>query len=319
MGKIYYSGALPENPGLMLRENRLRLGLTQEDISYGFCSVSRYSRIESGKELPSNEEFTYFMNLLREKCIARGESYDYPEEENDGPNERHSIIVKLWNESRLDHWEKAGELVSLYQHHFLSRLSAEVQLISFFELMHNYHTYDSFNGLSLSKAAVDVLQITRPQFAPDSCHVNFIPSSVEFLLLNAIACGMFESKQEILYRRALLLLSNLIRIASKKKDCLQPNDLMTALMINLCFFEADHDDLGEAGRHLEMIPAFFSTSGGIYLYCKSLRCGYFFYKKCGMREKCEETLSTISIMLGKIPAPPSVSSFMKNSPKIMVF
>ena len=319
MGKIYYSGAIPENPGLMLRENRLRLGLTQEELSYGFCSTSRYSRIESGKELPNVEEFKYFMNLLRERSIAMGESYYCPEEESDGFIERHSIILKLWNESRLDLWEKTGDLVSLYQHRFISSLSAEIQLISFFELMHNCHTCDSFTGLTLSKAALDVLQITRPQFGLDNSHVNFLPSSIEFLLLNAIACGMFESRQEILYRSALLLLSDLIHVATQKRDCFQSNDLLAALMINLCFFEAYHDDLGEAGRHLEMIPAFFTTSGGIYLYCKSLRCGYFFYKKCGMTEKCEETLSTIRIMLEKIPSPPSVSFFMKNSPKIMVF
>ncbi len=319
MRKIYYSGSVPENPGSKLRESRLRLGITQEELSYGFCSVSRYSRIESGRELPSAEEFSYFMNLMREKSISMGKSSCCLEEAGDGALERHSLIARLWNESMLDHWEKAGDLVSLYQLHFLSNLSTEIQLISFFELMHYYHTYDSFKGLSLSKAAIDVLHITRPQFSAERCQVNFLPSSVEFLILNAIACGMFESNQELLYRRAILLLSNLIRIASQKRDCIQSSNLMAPLMINLCFFEAFHDDLSEAHRHLEMIPAFFTTSGGIYLYCKSLRCGYFFYKKCGMNEKCEEMLTIIQAMLEKIPSPPSVTSFMKNSPKIMVF
>ena len=230
MGKINYSRALPENPGLKLRESRLRLGITQEDISYGFCSVSRYSRIESGKELPSAEEFAYFMNLLREKSISMGESSNYGEssdyiKENNGDIlGRHSLIVRLWNESRLDHWEKTGDLVSLYQQRYPSGLSSEIQLISFFELMYNYNTCDSFNGLALSKAAYDVLRITRPQFEADSCHVNFLPSSVEFQLLNAIACGMFESKQEILCRRAIFLLSELIRIVSLKRDCLQRSE-----------------------------------------------------------------------------------------------
>ncbi|MGN0240695.1 MAG: hypothetical protein ACI4CS_03320 [Candidatus Weimeria sp.] len=259
------------------------------------------------------------MNLLREKAISIGKSPFCSAEERDSALERHSLIVKLWNESMLDHWENAGDLVSLYQMRFLSNLSADIQLISFFELMHYYHTCDSFNGLSLLNAAVDVLRITRPQFSAERCLVNFLPSYIEFLILNAIACGMFESNQELLYRRAILLVGDLIRVASQKKDCLSSGNLMAPLMINLCFFEACHEDLSEAGRHFEMIPAFFTISGGIYLYCKSLRCGYFFYKKCGMNEKCEETLSTIREMLKKIPAPPSVSSFMKNSPKIMVF
>ena len=309
---------IPANPGLKLREYRQLLGVTQEDIAYGVCSISKYSRIESGKEMPSVEEFSHFMNYFYKRSIYASGSAENHRDRKDGID-RHSLVVQLWNESKLDHWEKAGDLLSMYHNHFLSDASSENQIILFFELMHNYYTYDDFSGLELCRGAIETLQISRPYFSLDRFRVNFIPSSTEFLLLNAVACGLFESHQEVLYRHAILLLSDLIRAASDRRSCLHSNDILTALMINLCCFEADHNDLSEAGRHLEMIPSRFTSSGGLYLYSKSLRCEYFYYKKCGLSEKGRETLSTIRFVLSKMLNPPPFSSFIKNSPKIMVF
>ena len=65
--------------GLVLRDRRKQLGITQEDLAYGICSVPKYSRIESGLERPSIQEFADLMALCREQydiCLVNASPID---------------------------------------------------------------------------------------------------------------------------------------------------------------------------------------------------------------------------------------------------
>lgn len=308
-----FSHKYQPDSGLVLRDRRRQLGITQEDLAYGICSVPKYSRIESGLERPSIQEFADLMERLQIKNACYNDFFSEPVLEN------YALLTQLQNEAVLDHWEKVGEIISLYETVNQAPSDECRQLISFFELLHNYYTDSEFCGYELCERAFIILQYTRPDFIWENLHIDFIPTLIEFMLLNTLACGMFETHQETLYCRARTLVGELICLINRQRAYAPSKNALICLLINLCDSELMHDDLNEARRHLDMIPAFFSCSGGFYLYCKSLRCEYFYYKKCGLRDKCEETVSHIRSLLSQIPGSPSVSTFMKNSPKIMVF
>lgn len=50
--------------GEIIRSNRERLGISQEDLSYKICSVSNLSRIERGEQIPSRIKYESFMQRM---------------------------------------------------------------------------------------------------------------------------------------------------------------------------------------------------------------------------------------------------------------
>ncbi|MQN01942.1 MAG: helix-turn-helix transcriptional regulator [bacterium LCO1.1] len=301
------------NPGQTLKVWRLRLGITQEDLSYGICSPARYSRIESGQEHPTREEFSLLMEKMHESGL------DYSDLYIDPISDQFAVMLVLQNESHLDHWEKVSDIVSRYSGQHQKMSPNEMQLISFFALMSDYNMNDTFRGLTLCENAYTILKFTQPSISRDIGQIDFIPTTIELMLFNAIACGMIETHQEVLYRRAIELIGQLICVEKRRNSLFYQREALICLLVNLGFFEYSHGDLAEARRHLDMIPAFFTSSGGFYLFCKDLRCEYYYYKRCGLNERCTEIVSMIRYLFSKIPNPPSFSTFMKNSPKIMVF
>ena len=301
------------NPGLKLRDRRQRLGITQEDLAYGICSVPHYSRIESGVDRPSRQEFYFLAERLQIRNACYNDFYSELI-----PDSR-AILMRLQNEAILDHWDNVGDIISVYAASNQSPSVEAKQMIEFFELLLSYYTDVEFTGYELCERAFIILRYTRSSFSWENIHIDFVPTLTEFMLLNTIACGMFDTHQEALYIRARMLVGELICLLNNQRPYAPSKNGLICLLINLCVSELVHGDLNEARRHLDMIPAFFSCSGGFYLYCKSLRCEYYYYKKCGFPHRCEETVSEIRSFLARIPGSPSVSTFMKNSPKIMVF
>ena len=77
--------------GLVLRDRRKQLGITQEDLAYGICSVPKYSRIESGLERPSIQEFADLMERLQIKNACYNDFFSEP------VLESHALLMQLQN------------------------------------------------------------------------------------------------------------------------------------------------------------------------------------------------------------------------------
>ena len=301
------------NPGNTIRELRRSLGITQEDLAYGICSVPKYSRIEAGKQRPSAEEFQTLMRRLHETELSFDDLYL-------GDDLIHrSTLLRLEEEARLDHWENVAGIISGYEDFISSMTPEKMQIISFFELMLSYYLDEYFSGAVLCETALSILRNSRPTFCWDTRQLDFFPTRTEFLLLNAAACGMIESGKEALYTRARGLLCELIFLLKSKDLLLYRGNAELCMLINLASAEIAHGDLTVARHHLDMIHSRFSCSGGFYLYCKALRCEYFYYKQCSYSDRCEQTLSMIEHFLALTPGSTDLTTFMKNSQKIMVF
>lgn len=314
MGNTYLSVLQPGNPGIVIRDMRREHGMSQEDIAHGVCSLPKYARIESGIEKPSAEEFRYFMEKLHETQLRYDDLYISDEVAH------RALVLKLRQESKLDHWDRFETLLTVYRESFPIDVTPEKkQFLHFLELVHEYHSDDSFTGTVLYKSALTLMLYTRPAFSVSHTHIDFIPTETELMLLNALACGMAESHKEALYLRATNLLNELIYINRTLLHTASNSLIEACLLLNLAFFELEHGDLSSAWRHLEKLPARLSDAGGLYLYCKVLRCQHLYHKLCDHPEKCEEILSLVSLLLRQLPGSPCLSVFMKNSQKIMVF
>ena len=50
--------------GNVIRKRRIDLNLTQEELSFGICSVSTLSKIENGERYPNKKNFDALMQRL---------------------------------------------------------------------------------------------------------------------------------------------------------------------------------------------------------------------------------------------------------------
>lgn len=50
--------------GTVIKNRREELGITQEDLADGICSVPTLSRIENGERMPTKDHFEMFMQRL---------------------------------------------------------------------------------------------------------------------------------------------------------------------------------------------------------------------------------------------------------------
>lgn len=251
--------------GQMIRELRKKLQLSQENMAYGICSVQKYSRIESGKDAPTELEFSGLMNRLGEPQLYYGDFYC------DGSDKRLSLRALIRDEAMLDHWDRISELLYTYSLSFPPIQPEDRQFYGFYETILCYMTGDTVDGLVLSEMCRDLLMICRPGVRFTS-KINFTPTQSEFILLNAIAIGLSETGIYANYKKAVSLLDGLLVINRERLIPALCRNTRIALLLNLCLIETENGDYTSAEKNLDLLLHNLAFSGGTRLYHQALEC-----------------------------------------------
>lgn len=164
--------------GLIIRKRREELGLTQEDLSEGICSVATLSRIENGERLPTGQNLTrLFQRLGRSDIIVD----NFIDEEEFELHEKKYYIKHAYLNKDLT---KARDLYNEYKQQIASSANP---LNEQFLILYGILLYESDFSLQekLEKCEY-ALHLTCPRYK--SGHIPHILSYEEIILLNDIAC-----------------------------------------------------------------------------------------------------------------------------------
>lgn len=267
--------------GMMLRDMRNTLHLSREAMAKGICSVTKYARIESGEDVPTEIEFSGFMNRLGEPSLYYGDLFTK------GNEECLALRAQIREEALLDNWDKVSEYLCSYSQYFPPVLPEEKQFFGFYETVYCYITNDDMDGLVLSEMCHDLMMLGRPDFhsSPD---ITFVPTQAEFLLMNAIAVGFSECSDHAYYEKARSMLISLLLINKKRYIPNLCRNTRIGLLLNLCMYEVENSDLYRAERHLDLLFHNFSYTGGSHLYARALMCKADILEKTGRALEASE-------------------------------
>lgn len=162
--------------GTVIKNRREELGITQEDLADGICSVPTLSRIENGERMPTKDHFEMFMQRLGYSAM----SLDFFTDKQDF--QTYELKFKVRQEFVSGNYALAGE----HMRELESALKAPTKIDRQFILLHdaliNKSKYTNGERLEQLEAAI---QLTCPKFK--SGVIPRVLSYDEIILLNNIA------------------------------------------------------------------------------------------------------------------------------------
>ena len=162
--------------GTVIKNRREELGITQEDLADGICSVPTLSRIENGERMPTKDHFEMFMQRLGYSAM----SLDFFTDKQDF--QTYELKFKVRQEFVSGNYALAGE----HMRELESALKAPTKIDRQFILLHdaliNKSKYTNGERLEQLEAAI---QLTCPKFK--SGVIPKVLSYDEIILLNNIA------------------------------------------------------------------------------------------------------------------------------------
>ena len=162
--------------GTVIKNRREELGMTQEDLADGICSVPTLSRIENGERMPTKDHFEMFMQRLGYSAM----SLDFFTDKQDF--QTYELKFKVRQEFVSGNYALAGE----HMRELESALKAPTKIDRQFILLHdaliNKSKYTNGERLEQLEAAI---QLTCPKFK--SGVIPKVLSYDEIILLNNIA------------------------------------------------------------------------------------------------------------------------------------
>ena len=197
--------------GAIVREQRTRMHISQEELSDGLCAVSTLSKIESGKADPHR---SLALALLDKLDLPQSILY-VPVTESEA--KRAIIEVEIRNRHRNRDFDTA-ELLEEYKN-----VSSEMTVIE--QQFYNFFSLDSINSsLSLEekeKFLIETLRLTVCDFSLDMDFTNKYLSSSELdFVLKIITILHFEKK-----------ISESISLAERLKEYIENKKIKTDINI----------------------------------------------------------------------------------------
>lgn len=165
--------------GNVILKRRIDLNLTQEELSFGICSVSTLSKIENGERYPNKKNF----DALMQRLGGSVDMYNTFVSENDFLIHekkffiRQNILRKKYNDSYL----LLKELKSLVEN---EQEKLHTQFILYIET----YLYSIKNGYTekILKKMLDAIKITIPNFTISNIS-NYILTFDEIFIISNIA------------------------------------------------------------------------------------------------------------------------------------
>lgn len=162
--------------GSVIKNRREELGLTQEDLADGICSVPTLSRIENGERMPTKNHFEMLMQRLGYSSM----SIDFYTDKKDFYIHeekfkiRQTFVAKQFSVAKK-HLSRLTEMVT-------SPGPNDLQFMFLYETLLNPDSYSISQKLERYEQA---LLLTCPKY--QMCHLPHVLSYEEIVLLNNIA------------------------------------------------------------------------------------------------------------------------------------
>ena len=172
--------------GPILKARREELGLSQEDLADGICSVPTLSRIENGERMPTKNHFEILMQRLGYSAL----SLDF------FTDKRvfmiHQLKIKIRYAFLSKDYSQAKKDLNSFEHLLVNPTKIDEQFVILFKTVLSYNEYSNSERLSLFESA---LKLTCPKYK-DGCIPHAL-SYEEIVLLNNIAvCNDVDGKRE---------------------------------------------------------------------------------------------------------------------------
>lgn len=179
--------------GKMIKTRREELGLFQEELAEGICSVSTLSRIESGGRLPQKGTLERLLQRLGLSDIGM-ECYTGQDQ-----LEIHRLKVQLMTAKMEEETEDARALLEKLKAALPEPDNMDRQMLLFYEITLYPERYSEQERLEKMEEA---LRLTQPRYTPDC--LPRVMSYWEILALNYIACrygnlGQRDTAARMLY------------------------------------------------------------------------------------------------------------------------
>lgn len=162
--------------GPIIRNRRIELGLSQEDLADGICSVPTLSRIENGERMPTKNHFEMLMQRLGYSAM----SLDFFTDKQD------FLIHELKFKIRQAYVAKdlllANRLLGEYEKLISNESNIDQQFRMLYHTLLNLEQYSQEEELASFESA---LRLTCPAY--NSSRIPHVLSYEEIILLNNIA------------------------------------------------------------------------------------------------------------------------------------
>lgn len=162
--------------GPIIRNRRLELGLSQEDLADGICSVPTLSRIENGERMPTKNHFEMLMQRLGYSAM----SLDFFTDKQDFLI--HELKFKIRQAYVAKDFLLANRLLDEYEDLISNESNIDQQFRMLYHTLLNLKQYSKEEELSCFESA---LRLTCPSYSGG--RIPHVLSYEEIILLNNIA------------------------------------------------------------------------------------------------------------------------------------
>lgn len=189
--------------GEMIRTTRKNLGLSQEKVSEGICSVATLSRIENGERVPSKVNF----DALMQRMGQSGEMYDVYL----GKNDLYIHEKKFAIRQAIIQFDflKAEVLLDELKAYVNNENTPDKQFVEFIEIVINNKNMSNEERL---RRLISTLKMTQPRYGQIKIYECLLTFD-EITILNNIANLYYELGE---YYKAIDLLFELVKFMDEK-------------------------------------------------------------------------------------------------------
>ena len=298
--------------GGALRSLRDQHNISQVDLCRGIMSTTKLSRIETGKDLPSDLELSLLMDRLHEPGNLLSDLYSSP-----SADERRSHFI-LRNACYFDRWERAEELLWAYEKLSPPSSIPCTQYARLVELVIQRYQGADIPPQEWVSYCIKLLKMTCPDYQPAIDITELHLTQQEVLILNAIAVGLMEWN---MLRQSQILLLQLLAFNHSRRDY---GDLCAVTRIvlenNLLLCEMKHPFHGHALETCRRLLSHCSVAGGTYLYCKILRTRRILLLDLGQENAANETERIMCFLYQQLPSHNKIpfEKFLAGSPELFM-
>lgn len=237
--------------GYLIKERRLELGITQEELADGICAVTTLSRIENGERIPSKD---YFERLIQRLGVSDIVFYTTVDK---NTLYLHELKFKIRDLIARTKYKEALELLNDYS----SKANMSLRFEKQFVLLYNTIAANDSIGLDERLCKLrEAVSLTCPRYTD-----GFIPNLLsyeEIIALNNIAICYMQMGN---YDKAISILSHIKKHYESgfvnREECLK-TQTMVLYNLSKCY--------GLTGKYDECIEI---CDLGIKIACETGRCG----------------------------------------------
>lgn len=162
--------------GPIIRNRRIELGLSQEDLADGICSVPTLSRIENGERMPTKNHFELLMQRLGYSTM----SFDFFTDKQDFLI--HELKFRIRQSYMAGDFPQSMALLDKFEKAIHQNSNIDQQFLLLYRTLLSIESYSQERQLALFESA---LRLTCPRYS--SNRIPHLLSYEEIILLNNIA------------------------------------------------------------------------------------------------------------------------------------